>query len=177
MGHWNYHRIAIYYKSLSVECLWLKLLWHYRSFNNTSVSGASRRLSTSVSFAIRFLFSDFTSFIVENVLYSQSHTRMCFQTSSAFLVQNLLVLEIYLCWRISRSSLQSLTPLAMYIFIIRCYAYSNSNYLLLGWAINLVPGPLYEKAAFSGEIDTVAQLKGTGRRASPGKLNVKSGPL
>ena len=64
-------QIAISYKSLSVGCLWSRLLWNYRSIINTSFSGASRRLSSSVSSVIRFLFLDLTSFIVENVL---SHT-------------------------------------------------------------------------------------------------------
>jgi len=52
----NYFTIAIYYKYLSMGCLWSRLLWHYRSFSNTSVMVASRRLSSSVSSAIRFLF-------------------------------------------------------------------------------------------------------------------------
>jgi len=49
---------------------------------------------------------------------------MCFQISSAFLVRNISVWEIYLCWIISRSFLQSLTPLVLYTFIKRCYACS-----------------------------------------------------
>jgi len=51
--------------------------------------------SFSVSSAIRYLFSDLTCFIVEYVLYFPKRT--CFQTSSAFSVRNLSVLEIYLC--------------------------------------------------------------------------------
>jgi len=42
-----------------------------------------------------------------------SHTCMCFQTSSSFLVRNLSVWDIYLCCLISRSSLQSLIPLVL----------------------------------------------------------------
>jgi len=38
---------------------------------------------------------------------------MCLQTSSAFLVRNLSVWEIYLCWLISKNSLQSLMPLVL----------------------------------------------------------------
>ena len=40
-----------------------------------------------------------------------SHPCMCFQTWSAFLSRNLSVWEIYLCWLITRNSLQSLIPL------------------------------------------------------------------
>jgi len=114
--HWNYfsnQQIAIYYKSLSVGCFWSRLPWYYRSFINTSVNGASRRLSSGVSSAIRFLFLDWLA--SSSKIYS--YTRMCFRTSSAFLVRSLLVWEIYLCWLISRSSLQSLTPLVLYNFI------------------------------------------------------------
>jgi len=46
-------------------CLWSRLLWHYRSFINTNVSGS--KSETSVPPAIRFLFLHFTCFIVENV--------------------------------------------------------------------------------------------------------------
>jgi len=43
-------------------------LINYRSFINASVCGASRKLSSCVWFAVRFLFLDLTCFIVENVL-------------------------------------------------------------------------------------------------------------
>jgi len=66
-------------------CLWSKLLWHYRSFNNTHVDVASQRLSSSVSSAIQILFLDVTCFIVENVL---SHT---YVLPKIELVQNLSV--------------------------------------------------------------------------------------
>jgi len=42
-----------------------------------------------------------------------SRTCLCFQTSSSFLVRNLSVWDIHLCWIISRSSLQSLIPLVL----------------------------------------------------------------
>jgi len=44
---------------------------------------------------------------------------------NAFLVRKFSVWEIYLRWQISRSYLQSLSPLLLYIFIKRCYACSN----------------------------------------------------
>jgi len=59
-------------------------------------------------------------------------TQWRFQTSNAFLVRNASVWDIYLCWLISRSYLQSLSPLLLYIFIKRCYACSNLNYLIAG---------------------------------------------
>jgi len=40
-------QMAMYYKSLSVGWLRPRLLWHSRSFVDASVSGASRRLSSS----------------------------------------------------------------------------------------------------------------------------------
>ena len=83
---------------------------------------ASRRLSSSVSSAIRFLILDLTCFILKTALLPT----YVFQTSSAFILQNLSVSEIYLCWLISRSSLQSgLTPLVLCIVIEKCYACSN----------------------------------------------------
>jgi len=51
-----------------------------------------------------------------------SHT--CFQTSGAFLVQNLSVWEIYLCWQISTSSTVSNTVSIVPSFK-RCYTCSN----------------------------------------------------
>jgi len=57
-----------------------------------------------------------------------SYTCLCFQTSSAFLVQNLSVWEIYLCWLISRSSFtvsNTLSTVVAYIFIKRCYTCST----------------------------------------------------
>jgi len=66
-----------FYKSLSVQCLWLRLLWHYRSYININMFVVtSRKLLTSDSAAIRFMFLDLTCFIVENVAHS--HTFMCF---------------------------------------------------------------------------------------------------
>jgi len=56
---------------------------------------ASQRLWCSVSSAFLFLCLDLTFFIVQNV-HTLTLTRVCFQTASAFLVQNLLVMEIYL---------------------------------------------------------------------------------
>ena len=45
--HWNYYTIAIkiYYKSM--QCLWLRLLWHYRSYikTNTLVVASPRLLT------------------------------------------------------------------------------------------------------------------------------------
>jgi len=83
-----------------------------------------------------------------------THICMCFQTSNAFLVRNLSVWEIYLCRLISWSSPQSLTPLALYIFIKRCYACStvikitNCRDGQLVWL-----GEHFEKAAFRWCID------------------------
>jgi len=48
-----------------------------------------------------------------------SHTGMRFQTSSKFLVRNLSGWKIYLCWLISRSSLQSLTSLVQATFLLK----------------------------------------------------------
>ena len=98
-------QIAIYYKSLSVGCMWSRFLWYHRYFINTSVSGASRRLSSSVSCHSISVFKIWLASWYE----MQSHTRMCFQISSAFLVWNLSVWEIFLCWLISGSCLQSPT--------------------------------------------------------------------
>ena len=68
-----------------------------------------------------------------------SHTRMCLQTSSAFLVRSLSVWESYLCWLISRSSLNTVSVVHFHWY----YACSNLNYLLQGGAINLARGPLW----------------------------------
>ena len=96
-----------------------RLLWHYRPLSIGLPVLASRRLS-SVSSSIRCLFLDLTCFTLETVLL---HTYV-FQTSNAFIVQNILFSEICLCWLISRSSLQSgLTPLVLCIVIERCYAF------------------------------------------------------
>jgi len=115
-------QIAVYYKSVSVGYLWSSLLRHYHPLSLGLPVLASRRLSYSVSSAFRFLLLDLTCFILETVLL---HTNV-FQTSSAFIVKNLSASEIYLCWLISRSSLQSgLTPLVLCIFIKRCYACFN----------------------------------------------------
>jgi len=54
---------------------------------------ASRRLSSDFSSAIRFLFSDLTYFIVENVL---SHTYVL-PNIKRILVRNLSVWKTYLC--------------------------------------------------------------------------------
>ena len=55
-----------------------RLLWHYRPLSTGLPALTSRRLSSSVSPAIRFLFLDLTCFILETVLL---HTYV-FQTSS-----------------------------------------------------------------------------------------------
>jgi len=97
--HWNHYTISInnLLQISSVRCLWLRLLWHYRSFINTSMLEiASRRLCSGVASAIRFLFLGLTCFIVEKVL----------QTSSAFLARNLSVCEICRSWLICRIPLQ-----------------------------------------------------------------------
>jgi len=45
------YQIALYYKYLSVGCLWSRLLWYYRSFVNIPVLLVpSQRLSSSVEF-------------------------------------------------------------------------------------------------------------------------------
>ena len=58
--HQNYYTITIYYRSLSVVCLWSKIFWHYRSFFDISVikSEISAKMSfTSFSFNLWLLFS------------------------------------------------------------------------------------------------------------------------
>jgi len=107
--HWNYYTTANYYKSLSVGCLWSRLLWHYRS----SSVATSRRLSSSVSSAIQFVLR---FDLLNRRKCTHFHTRMCFQTSSAFLVRNLSVWETYLSRLISRSSLQFLIPCSIVHF-------------------------------------------------------------
>jgi len=58
---------------------------------------ANRRLSSSISYAIHFLFLNLTCFMLENVLSNMDVLCMFFQKSSAFLVRNISVWEIYLC--------------------------------------------------------------------------------
>jgi len=70
----------------------LPLCYHF--FIN-SVSGASRRLSSSVSPAIRFLFLDLTCFIADNV---HSHTYVfsnieCIFSAKSFSLKNLSLLS------------------------------------------------------------------------------------
>ena len=74
-----------------------RLLGHYRPLSIGLPVLASRRLSSSVSSAIRFLFLDLTFFILKTALF---HTYV-YQTPSAFIVQNLSVSytcrDNYLC--------------------------------------------------------------------------------
>jgi len=78
-------------------------------------------------------------------------TRMYFQTSSAFLVRSLSVWEIYLCWQISRSSLQQCFStfllqrnlLQMFALLMEPYAMIQVSILLQRHrtvVANLVPG-------------------------------------
>jgi len=146
--HWNCYTIAIYYKSLQWDTCG-------RGFSATIV-----RLSTPVlvvqvgdhrpvfslpcaicfryvsnSFRLPFDFC-FKKCTFRNVFW--------FPNIKCILVRNLSIWEIFLCRLIFTSSLQSLIPLVLYIFVKRCYACSNWNYLLQGRAINLVGGPLWE---------------------------------
>ena len=127
MRHWNYYTTAIYYKSLSAMPLVEASLINYGLFSNTSVRGS--KPETIVRCFVCHLISIFRFDLLQRTKRTYSHTRMCFPTSSAFSVQNVSVWEIYLCWLISRNSLQSLKPLVLYslhyIFIKRCYAYST----------------------------------------------------
>ena len=108
MHHWNYYTIANsnYYKSLSVGCLSSRLLWHHRSFSNTSGSKSETIVQCFVCHSI----SVFKFDLLHRRKRTYSQTHMCFHTSSTFLVRNISVWEIYLCWLISRSSLQQGSP-------------------------------------------------------------------
>jgi len=104
---------------------WLKLLWHDRSFNNTNmlVIVTSRRISSGVLSAIRFLFSDLTCFVVENVL---SHTYVlpnieCIFSKDCFSLENLSLLTNF--WKLY-AVCSSLTPSILYIIMNRCYVCS-----------------------------------------------------
>jgi len=75
--HWYYYaigfQIAIYYKSLSMGCMWPRLIWHYRSCINTNVS---RRRDCCPVCRLSFdLFLESTWFIMEDAAYSHArHT-------------------------------------------------------------------------------------------------------
>jgi len=98
--HWNYYTIAnsnLLQIFISAGCLRSSLLRHYHFFINNSVCGARRRLSSSVSSAIRFLFLDLTCFIVENVLSHTSYTFVfpnieCMFSAKSFSLRNLCLL-------------------------------------------------------------------------------------
>jgi len=109
------------------------------SISGVPVVVASSTLSSSVLSAIWFLFLDLTCLIIENVL---SH-RYVFPNIKCILSAKSFVWKIYLCLLISRSSLQSLTPLVLYTFIKRHYACSYLIYLLQRWVVNLARGSLW----------------------------------
>jgi len=111
---WNYCKIAIKsllhisigampVASMTLSFL-LKLLWHYRSCNNNNMLVVeSRSLWSSASSVIRFLFVDLTCFVAENVF---SHTYVL-PNAERIVSAKFFSLETYLCWLISRSSVQS----------------------------------------------------------------------
>jgi len=108
--HWNYHKIAMYYNCLSVGCLWLRLLWHRRFIVNTSVSGASYRLSSSVSSAIGFLFW----LASLQKMYSHTHvfTKIeCIFSAKSFSLGNLSLL----------TSFQKLSTISNTVIIVHFY--------------------------------------------------------
>ena len=138
VNHGNYYTIAnsdfIYYKPLSVGCLWSRFLWRYRSFISTSASSANRKLSSSILSAIRFLFLDLTCFIVEKVL---SHKYVipnieCIFSAKSFILGNLSWLTNF-----QKLPTVSNTVNVGYIFMKMCYDCSSQNSPLHGWAINL----------------------------------------
>jgi len=69
-------------------------------------------------------FFDLNCFIVENVL---SHTYVFPNVQCIFSVKSFSLGNLS-CWLIFRSSLQSLAPLVLHIFIKKCFVRSNYNY-------------------------------------------------
>jgi len=78
--------------------LTLPLLYLYQRIGSKSETIAQCFICHSISV--------FRIDLIHIVQKMHSQANMCFQTSTAFLVRNLSVWEIYLCWQISRSSLQ-----------------------------------------------------------------------
>ena len=112
MHYWNYCTIAntnLLQISI-VGRLWSRLLWHDRSYINTSSASGSKSGTIVLCFACYSIsLSWFDLLRCRKCMYS--HTRMCFHILNAILLRDLLIWEIYLCWLISRSSLQfSPTP-------------------------------------------------------------------
>ena len=110
MHHWNYYTAAnsnLLVLQKSRGCLWsrhltLSFLYQNQCWRCKSQTIIQCFVCHSIS-VFRFDFFHCRKFTL-------THTRMCFQASSAFLVGNLSVWEIYLCWLISRICLQQGSP-------------------------------------------------------------------
>ena len=110
----NYYTTAIYYRSLSVECLWPRIRWHCIGtlLSILVLVVASWRLVFCPPFD---LLLDLICFIMEKVL---AHTYVLLNIDY-ILVQNLSVWEIYLCWLIFSFHIPiSLMPLILYVDVV-----------------------------------------------------------